>query len=354
MHRLLSYLFGGTGAGEKDSHFGLLADICRLREGDPVLFYLERVGFFGVFRVAGRPFKDDGTPTYLEDELGKKLIYRVMIAPDKVYPRCVSEWEALDKLPEYAIDVIWSLIYRKLKGNRGCTPVTDDEFERLRQLLESAQDENCSLAPGASLTYSPSERRIVNASGVFTYDGVTSETEDVLGQMLCLDEAEYAYEVQLQAFLMQNIGRLSDLQELAGGAGRLVWIANEVSCGVGMQKIDVFTITEDAAGGRLHSLIELKCVPVSPGIASQLERYTLWARSFIRGVTASNVQPVVVSRKVKRRNPWQKPRKAERDRDSAIEELGTLNRRNLALRPRLFEFDFRDDRIVFEESMYDP
>jgi len=300
----------------------------------------------------GRPFKDDGTPTYLDHELGKKLIYRVMIIPHKAYPRCVSEWEALDKLPQYAADVIWSLIYRKLKGNRGCTPITHDEFRRLTQLLESAQDEDCSLVPGGSLTYSPSERRMANASSMFTYDGVRSETEDVLGEMMYLDEAGYAYEVHLQAFLMQNIGRLSSLQELAGGAGRLVWIANEVSCGVGMQKIDVFTIVEDAARRRLHNLIELKCVPVSPGIASQLERYTLWARSFIRGVAASNVQPVVVSRKVKRRNPWERPRKAERDRDSAIEELHAFNRRSLALKVRLFEFDFRDRELVFEESVY--
>lgn len=109
----LNYLFAGTGAKENDFHYGLLADIKRVRKGDLIIFYLESVGFFGIFEITGQPFKDVGRPTYLENLLGKKLIYRVKLKPNKVFPLPISEWEALDKLPLYSQDVIWSLIYRK-------------------------------------------------------------------------------------------------------------------------------------------------------------------------------------------------------------------------------------------------
>jgi hypothetical protein len=67
----LNYLFAGTGAKDNDLLYGLLADIKRVREGDFVIFYLEKVGFFGIFEIDGQPFKDVGRPTYLENLLAK-------------------------------------------------------------------------------------------------------------------------------------------------------------------------------------------------------------------------------------------------------------------------------------------
>jgi len=92
----LQYRFAGTGAGDNEQHIELLADIKRVRPEDKVIFYLEGVGFYGIFKVA------QGTPlvfndwTYLSEELGKKLIYRVLIEPDEVYPGYVNVWEELD------------------------------------------------------------------------------------------------------------------------------------------------------------------------------------------------------------------------------------------------------------------
>ena len=141
----LQYQFAGTGARENEQHMELLADIKRVRPGDEVIFYLEGVGFYGIFRVAQSTPLVFNDSTYLREELGKKLIYRVLIEPDEVYPGYVTEWEALDELPLYAREIIWSLIYRKLKGWRGCTPITIEQSERLANMLR-AKNQKLTLA----------------------------------------------------------------------------------------------------------------------------------------------------------------------------------------------------------------
>ena len=89
------------------------------------------------------------------------MIYRVKIKPYKVYPRYISEWDALDKLPLYAQDVIWSLIYRKLKAQRGCTPINFQESERLIKMIEDANNGNALiLNRNESLTYDEENKEI--------------------------------------------------------------------------------------------------------------------------------------------------------------------------------------------------
>jgi len=109
----LQYLFAGTGAADADDHIGLLSDIKRVRVGDRVIFYLETKessgidgGFFGAFRIANLTpivIQDSANPTYLEQQLGKKLIYRVRLEPADVYSKGVVEYQALDNLPVYNI-----------------------------------------------------------------------------------------------------------------------------------------------------------------------------------------------------------------------------------------------------------
>jgi len=60
--------------------------------------------------------------------------------PHEVYSYGVQEWEALDKLPIYATEVQWTLIYRKLKGKRGCTPLLPWEAERLVDMIRDKND----------------------------------------------------------------------------------------------------------------------------------------------------------------------------------------------------------------------
>ena len=350
----LKYLFAGTGAGEKDTHLSLLADISRVRPGDPVIFYLERVGFFGTFKITGRPFKDDRGPTYLEEYLQKKLIYRVMLEPLEVMPRCVSEWDALDKLPLYAKDVIWSLIYRKLKGNRGCTPITLHEAERLLTMLrDSNHDQTIKLGHGESYTYNHKEMRIETCSEVQHYQGPVSDTEDIFSEMIQLDKKERAFEENLEVYFTINVGRKQALAPIVGNEEEIIWLGNQVFCGVGMQKIDIFTITSDTRRNKQFNLVELKCVSADPDIVRQLERYVLWTNSYIHDAINSNIQPVIVTRKVKRAlSKIGKPLKVQVMRESTKNTLREFNNLCISKPVKWFEFDFVNGSIVFEEVDY--
>lgn len=352
----LNYLFAGTGAGEKESHIGLLADIKRVRKNDYLIFYLVKVGFFGILQIEGKPFKDNSNPTYLEDELKKKLIYRVKIKPYKVYTNYVSEWEALDKLPLYAQDVIWSLIYRKLKGNRGCTPINLQESERLIGMIEEVNNGDfLTLKKGESFSYKRDIQKIVKIPREFRYSGIMASTENILSKMIELDEQDMKFESELQVYLTKNIGRSSQLEPICGRSEEIIWMGNEVACGVGMQKIDIFTITSDERENKQFNLVEIKCIPAYPEIINQLQRYVDWTKSYIKGAINSNIQPVIVTRKVKKGyyklNP-NKPLKVKLERDKTKEELNRFNDKHISKKVKWFEFNLVDSNIEFEEIKY--
>ena len=113
----------------------MIGDVDRIRAGDRVIFYLQSAGgnegrFYGIFRAAGDAFIDNsGADQFLKSELGKSLMFRVLIKPEEVYSQGVTEWDALDSIRqiEKPNQMLWSLIYRKLKGKRGCTMITKYE-----------------------------------------------------------------------------------------------------------------------------------------------------------------------------------------------------------------------------------
>jgi len=161
----LEYQFAGTGAKEKksifltdetvDTHYAIerglmamIADVSRIRIGDNIIFYLQSANgkpgtFYGVFKASSKAFFDENDDeNYLKDKLFKGLSYRIQITPYEVFEKGVTEHEYLDSLEgkKYPYELCWSLIYRKLKGNRGCTMITDYEYEELYQKLLKAND----------------------------------------------------------------------------------------------------------------------------------------------------------------------------------------------------------------------
>jgi len=355
----LQYLFAGTGAGEKEEHFGLLADIKRTRPGDNVIFYLERVGFYGIFKVADEPkyvFVDNSSPTYLENVLKKKLIYRVKIVPHEVYPKGISEWEALDKLPLYAQDVIWSLIYRKLKGNRGCTPITLDEADRLIDMIKGKNKRTLPKLSGNQSYYwdkNDIEIKIINQE--FNYTGKRSSGPNLIKEMIIRDKKHRAFEDVLQAYFTESIGCDKKLDEITGSKKEIIWLGNEVACGVGMQKIDIFTITSDARNNREFRIIELKDESLYSGILNQVWRYVNWTTSYLKGAINSNIQPIIVARTVERKTKYlnnPKPTKEWENRKETIKAIQDFNKLNIAKLIRVFEYSFEDEEILFEELKY--
>ena len=81
---------------------------------------------------------------YLLNQTGKGLSFRILIEPDEVYAKGLTEHEFLDSLQgkNHPSDMCWSLIYRKLKANRGCTMITDYEFNDLLQQVRAKNNNN--------------------------------------------------------------------------------------------------------------------------------------------------------------------------------------------------------------------
>lgn len=313
----LQYLFAGTGAKEKDEDIPLLCDIKRVRAGDLVLFYIEATknkagGFYGIFRVADENPLVFHTPGNLGYQIGsellnKKLIYRILIEPYEVYSEGIPEWEALDKLPIYATEIQWSLIYRKLKGKRGCTPLFPWEAEKLIEMIRCKNN-------GLNITYNSSGclrwengKIILDPSIPFIkYPDERKFEFDVIGKIIELMKRKRAYESYLQLYFSENAGKISEISPIVGE--NIVWIGNEVHCGVGMQKIDIMTICE-TKNKKEFRIIELKDEPVNEDITEQIGYYVSWGSQDIGrhlwGAHHWNIQPIIVAPPHTNRN-WNK------------------------------------------------
>lgn len=292
----LQYKFAGTSSGKQDWNIGLLADIKRVRTGDKVIFYHEGVGFYGIFKIKDNSNHINGKhivyydkDNYCEGMLGKKLLYRVLIEPDKVYSNPVSEWEALEKLPDNSRDIIWSLIYRKLKGGRGCSPITPKESDKLFKLIKK-HNKGKSIENLDNLTWE--NGKIVSISGKQKIYDVSNAKEIDIEEMLHKKRKVESY---LQAYFTENVGNPnfdnSVFAEICGRSNDIIWLGNEFYCGVGMQKIDVFTITNRKS--KEFRVIELKTT-TDTGIHKQLERYVKWCHEYLSEVNKKNLQPIIV------------------------------------------------------------
>ena len=299
----LEYMFAGTGAKDRKFIFledtkanlhhgternlvGMIADISRIRPKDRVLFYLQahkgkQGRFFGVFEVDSLCFFDENDEkNYLADQLGKGLALRVKIKPDSVYRYGVTEREVLDELTgiDKPYQLCWSLIYRKLKGNRGCTMITEYEFNAINLKLQHKN--KCKTLENTGFTFDSNVVEIINTDKNKDYKG-RQNSLDIQPRLLYRAKRNNAFETHLQAFIMQNFDSelLKDkLLTLKNGS---VWIGNEVSCGVGMQRIDIMIIEEDASEFHVR-IIELKDEqPVNNIIDDQLPWYLNWTVQYV-------------------------------------------------------------------------
>lgn len=299
----LEYLFAGIGAKDKTSPFltnssvsypattermltGMIADISRIRIGDKVVFYLQATVhsqgmFYGVFKVTSNPFFDENDASnYLLHQMGKGLSFRVLLEPDTVYAQGVTEHEYLDSLTgkQYPYDLCWSLIYRKLKGKRGCTMIMDYEYEDLLNKL-IAKNNNTTLT-GNAFTFDNNQYEIKTTQINRTYQG-RQDSLDILNRLLFKARNNNAFETHLQAYITQNIDKETLSNLLLPLPDNDAWIGNEVSCGVGMQRIDIMVKQETDTDVYIR-LIELKDEsPYLNIILYQIPWYLKWLSEYV-------------------------------------------------------------------------
>lgn len=348
----LQYLFAGTGAKDKDENIGLLSDIKRVKPDDFVIFYIEATtkvkgGFYGIFKVANQTplvFHAPGR-NGLQPNLGKKLIYRILLEPYEVYSEGVPEWEALDKLPVYSTEIQWSLIYRKLKGKRGCTPLLPWEAQRLMDMIRNKNAGNpiANNQFTGGFDWDITNRRIITTQNRQNYPNSRTFNYNVLTSICELQRRKRAYEVHLQLYFTENIGINQNLNPIVGN--NLIWFGNEVACGVGMQKIDILTICQSSER-KEYRLIELKDESVQPEVVGQIEYYVNWASQnsgrHLDGAFEWNIQPIIVA-----------PRHNSKNWQDVINAFRNYNQINLSLPILYFEFKVECGRtIIFEQKNY--
>lgn len=314
----LRYLFAGTGAKDKDVDFNasrssslfhateaglvfMMADCCRVRENDFVLFYLQATSrregrFYGVFQAVGDVFLDrnDGGQ-FLSKQLQKNLTFRVRIKPYEVYSKGVTEWEALDEIKNIKspCQMLWSLIYRKLRANRGNTMITIYEAERLIDIIRR-ENNRVSLSNASSYDYEDGQIKVLKS--ISRYTGRQTAI-DILPRLVEKYEGEKAHEAHLQMYITQQVGRNSNLDNALGiTSNQLEWIGNEVACGVGMQRIDVMLSVNKSESERLIIPIELKAVSASKDNVRQISRYIDWIEQYYVPNRISTVSPVLICR----------------------------------------------------------
>lgn len=323
----LEYMFAGTGADDKKVDFngksisklphgtqrnlvGMMADGMRIRKGDYIIFYLQATSehegkFYGVFEaIENGIFLDNNDKNqFLNKELMKSLTFRTLIKPIKgcVYACGVTEWEALDDISDIQSPqgMIWSLIYRKLKGNRGNTMITLYECSHLTDLIAKKNNRNpLIIKNNQGLTYNEltGNIEITNIKNVYTG---RKEIINILPRLIDKYNKNQAYEVFLQMYITQNIG-LGTNKSLDKAFDtkikQIEWIGNEVSCGVGMQRIDILLSTK-TANETIVSPIELKAVGASLNNIRQIKRYMDWFKLYYYPNIPSALQPVLLCKK---------------------------------------------------------
>ena len=367
----LEYLFAGTGAQDlyidfnnnsnsslnyaiENNLVSMISDSQRIRKGDYIIFYLQQNKakkvyegkFYGIFKAKdNHSFLDNNDKNqFLKQQLNKSLTFRTMIEPYKVYPIGVTEWEALDEIKyiQSPNQMLWSLIYRKLRANRGNTMITIYESERLIKLIKDKNNSktlNCN-----NLTFDTDKQEIIADNAKYNYTG-RKENVNILPRLINKFSQGKSFEPHLQAYIVQNIGikTHNNLDNLLVNNYDIEWIGNEVYCGVGMQKIDIMLslIKEDE---RIIEPIELKSVCATPDIIFQIQRYIDWIEQYYIPNRISDIQPVIISKKISN--------KQSSNYTQLINNLKNLNSKNNILPLNYIEFDINNNNINFQQIIY--
>ncbi len=355
----LEYMFAGTGARNYTIDFNdnentnmhyaaennlvsLIADIKRIKIGDFVIFYLQQNikegvkegKFFGIFKIISSAFLDNNDDEqFLKTQLRKSLTFRIKIEPWQVYPKGISEWESLDEIKNISspYQMLWSLIYRKLKGNRGNTMITIYESDRLIKLIRDKNFRN--YLEHENFTFDQERQEIIESNEQHLYSGREINI-NIFPRLRKKYQKEQQFETHLQAYILENINEIFEDYNIE-------FLGNEVSCGVGMQRIDILFSALCNDGAHLIVPVELKSTEVYPDIIYQIQRYVDWLEQYyIPNCPNSNILPIIICRSCDKNSP------NFLNFQNKVQEFNDTNLNILNL--QYFEFDVLIERLTFE------
>ena len=369
----LEYLFAGTGAADVSTNFifdtsiilktqdekrsvGMINDVSRIKQGDKIIFFVTGISkFYGVFEAASEFFLDpNDNNNYLVDKLGKVLTYRILLKPYRVYQNGLSEYDCLDSLKgvQYVDQMCWSLIYRKLEGNRGCTMITNQEYE----IFEAKLKQNNVLISSGNFSYDDTNEIIYATSTPQQYAGrMISVNSKMESQMIerYSNKREIPFEHYLQYVTIIE-AKNNPNSILLPNTLPVCWIGNEVMCSFGKHRIDELLIQESEKTVDF-SLIELKDEKVYESIIIQLERYIIWMKDYIipyylRQNKEVNIHPIIVSDGI------ENSRQSTKDKLKLVEQnivnfdWSKHNQTNINVYPaKIIHFNIENNKITLKK-----
>lgn len=273
---------------------------------------------------------------YLLKELQKSLTFRILIEPNDVYSDGITEWEALDDISNIQApnQMLWSLIYRKLKGNRGNTMITIYEYERLKQLIRNKNQTR--TLQGNNFTFNVQTQQIDILQQSNQYSGRQTNI-NILPRLIDKYSRSLQFETHLQAYILQRIANINIFQNET-----VEWIGNEVSCGVGMQRIDIL-LSVLRNNNKICIPIELKSTEAYLKITNQVQRYLDWLKQYYLPNRPSDLEPMIISRQIQN--------KTTQNYLDLLQEFNNFNAQN-NLRLRYVEFNVVNQDINFQEVIY--
>ncbi|XQC05822.1 hypothetical protein ACOAJ8_01505 [Arcobacter cryaerophilus gv. pseudocryaerophilus] len=214
--------------------------------------------------------------------------------------------------------------------------ITIYEFDKLKHLIKNKN--NNTVLIGNNFTFDVQSQKIVGSNQQNQYLG-RKVNINVLPRLINKYRRRLQFETHLQAYILQNLENISVFQDET-----FEWIGNEVSCGVGMQRIDIML----SIIRNLNSIcipIELKSTESYLNITNQVQRYIDWLNQYYLPNKQSTIEPMIISRQIQD--------KTTQNYLDLIQEFRNFNtRNNLRLRYVEFIIDVNSNIINFNEIIY--
>lgn len=243
--------------------------------------------------------------------------------------------------------MLWSLIYRKLKGDRGNTMITIYEAERLTQLIRNKNNRTELNCQNRIFSFDMTTQKIVCLNEKPRAYAGRREEMNLLPRLIAKYQAENSFESHLQAYITKNIGKglNKNLDGAILGEAKIEWLGNEVSCGVGMQRIDIMPSVIQSEQ-RILIPVELKAVEADERNVIQIQRYVDWIEQYYIPNRQSDIQPILMAKKManKKSNTYQR----------LIDSFNCFNQANQRrCHPLKFiEFSISNGELSFEAVNY--
>jgi len=322
------------------AYYGQLSDLMNVKTGDLVYFYMQtktgrklfelqnngftplEQGYYGVFKVAGKPFISEdevrgeypfenyyifgsvNNPNYnnyertVSNRQGtvqikpRLLPVRIPIKPIKDYyhleNRFVDDNQAyIDKTDEGSLS---TLLFKKIKRigeERSITPILPEEASKIARLIFKQEKQNFPLNISSNLVRNNDESKEVRLI-LSSSDGNALDSE-----------------AMLEAYILSalnNDKELGELSEIIGDYSEIEFCGNQVQYGISGNKVDVLLLHRKALGGNTSyrhkaTVMELKKDAIKKDDVAQIIDYQKWVAQLTTHNNLKAIKPILIGKK---------------------------------------------------------